>query len=141
MKRGEVHEVIRERPYQKNKNTFKVRIRFVLIKKYKRSKKGKPYDWVFATNTRHKWPHNYVDKYKKRWGIETTFRVLDNIQIKTTTKNEIIRYFINMFCCLVYNLWKINNILETPTTLKNFVVKVVEYVKKLVTLQQQVPDG
>lgn len=139
MKRGEIKEVFRERPYTKDKTTFKVKARFVLIKKYKRFKKGKAYNWVFCTNTRHKLAHNYVDKYRKRWNIETVFRVLDNIQIKTTTKNEIIRHFINMFCCLIYNLWKLKNILECKITLKNFVVKIIEEIKKTTT--QQIPDG
>ncbi len=139
MKRGEIREVNRRRIYSRNKGKYKVKIRFVLIKKYKRYKNGKAYDWVFATNTRQKSQHFYVDKYRKRWNIETAFRVLDNIQIKTTTKNEIIRYFINMFCCLVYNLWKLFNIIECKMTLKNFVAKMVEYVKKIFIFAY--PDG
>lgn len=129
MKRGQIREASFTRKYSRNKSTFKVKIRFVLIKKYKRYGKGRAYDWVFCTNTRHKFPHYYVDKYRKRWGIETAFRVLDNVTIKTTTKNEVIRYFINAFCCLVYNLWKLNNLLSTPSSLKNFVCKVTAELK------------
>lgn len=131
LKRGEVREVCRQGTYSRDKTTHRVRLRFVLIKKYRRYNKGKAYDWVFATNTRQKWQHHYVDKYRKRWGIETAFRVLDNIQIKTTTKNEVIRYFINMFCCLVYNLWKTTTIFERAVTLKNFVAEVVEQIRNL----------
>ncbi len=129
MKRGQISEVTFMRKYSKNKSTFKVKIRFVLIKKYKRYGKGKAYDWVFGTNTRYKFPHYYVDKYRKRWGIETAFRVLDNVNIKTTTKNEVIRYFINAFCCLLYNLWKVNNLLGTFSSLKNFVYKATAELK------------
>jgi len=139
MKCGEIKEINREGTYSRDKTTHKVNLRFVLIKKYQRYKNTKAYNWVFCTNTRQKWAHNYVDKYKTRWNIETTFRVLDNIQIKTTTKNEIIRYFINMFCCLIYNLWKLTNILEYKITLKNFVVKIIKYVQQ--TTINQVPDG
>ncbi len=93
--------------------------------------------------------HSYVDKYRKRWGIETAFRVLDNIQIKTTTKNPIIRHFINMFCCLVYNLWKIANILECQITLKNFVAYIVEQILQTFSVSNDnktprivyIPDG
>lgn len=129
MKRGQIKEATFTRKYDKNKSTFKVKLRFVLIKKYKRYGKDKAYDWVFATNTRHKFPHYYVDKYRKRWGIETAFRVLDNVNIKTTTKNEVIRYFINVFCCLLYNLWKLNNLLSVPSSLKNFVCKATAELK------------
>lgn len=129
MKRGEMKEVTKVRKYSKDKSTYKVKVRYVFIKRYRRFANGKAYNWVFATNTRQKSQHFYVDKYRKRWGIETVFRVLDNIQIKTTTKNEIIRYFINMFCCLVYNLWKMTFILEQNVSLKNFVIGVVKIVR------------
>lgn len=128
MKRGEIREANRTGIYSRNKSKYKVKLRFVLIKSYRRYKGARAYDWVFCTNTRQKWPHNYVDKYRKRWSIETTFRVLDTIQIKTATKNEVIRYFINLFCCLLYNLWKCSNILEDKISLKNFVPQVLAFV-------------
>jgi hypothetical protein len=43
-----------------------------------------------------------------------------------------------MFCCLVYNLWKITNVLECHVTLKNFVARVVDQIR---TIIEQVPDG
>lgn len=138
---GEVWEIIKERAYSKDKSKHKIRVRFVFIKCYKRFANGKAYDWVFATNTRQRSKHFYVDKYRKRWGIETAFRVLDIIQIKTTTKNEVIRYFINMFCCLVYNLWKCACLLESKISLKNFVVKVTEFVRVTSLRLPHVPDG
>jgi putative transposase len=141
IKRGEMMEVNRTGTYSQDKSKHQVNLRFVLIKKYKRYKRSKAYNWVFCTNTRQKSQHFYIDKYRKRWNIETTFRVLDNIQIKTTTKNEVIRYFINMFCCLVYNLWKVSNVLERPSTLKNFVAEAVERVKSILKFSHHVPDG
>ena len=132
MKRGEVKEVTKVRKYSKDKSKYTVKVCYVFIKKYRRFANGKAYDWVFATNTRQKSQHFYVDKYRKRWGIETVFRVLDNIQIKTTTKNEVIRYFINLFCCLVYNLWKIFCVLEQKISLKNFVVRIVQVIKSII---------
>jgi len=141
MKPGEIREVNRVGTYSKNKSKHKVKARFVLIKKYRRYAGVKAYDWVFATNTRHKSQHFYVDKYRKRWNIETVFRVLDTIQIKTTSKNEVIRYFINTFCCLVYNLWKLSRVLECPVTLKNFVAKVIEYLRTIFIPHFHLPDG
>lgn len=124
MKRGEIREAIKLRKYSKNKSKHKVKIRFVFIKKYKRSKKDRAYNWIFATNTRQASQHFYVDKYKKRWGIETIFRILDDARIKTTTKNEIIRYFINIFCCLLYNLWKFTKLFGVKLSFKNFVARI-----------------
>ena len=136
MKRGELKEVIKVRKYSKDKSRYKVKVRYVFIKSYHRFAKGKAYNWVFATNTRQKSQHFYVDKYRKRWGIETAFRVLDNIQIKTTSKNEVIRYFINMFCCLIYNLWKFSCDLERKISLKNFVICIVKIVREIILVDK-----
>lgn len=121
MKRGEIKEVTKISKYCRNKSSYKIKVRYVVIKKYKRWKNGKAYDWVFATNTRQKSQHFYVDKYRKRWGIETVFRVLDNCIIKTTSRNEIIRYFLNTISCIIYNLWKLASILGSKISLKNFI--------------------
>lgn len=139
MKRGDIKEVIKTRKYSKDKSKYTVTVRYVFIKRYRRFARGKAYNWLFATNTRQKSQHFYVDKYRKRWGIETVFRVLDNIQIKTTTRNEVIRYFITMFCCLIYNLWKIFCILELKTSLKNFIIDCASNLKKII-LATKPPD-
>lgn len=136
MKRNQVKEVVAKKSYTKHKSKNKLRVRFVFIKCYKRYNRGKAFDWVFATNVREKEKRFYVDKYKKRWGIETVFRVLDNIRIKTTTTNETIRYFLNMLCCLLYNLWKLRNLLGEYISLKNFVVYIVKIIEFAVNSQK-----
>jgi hypothetical protein len=134
MKRGDSHEVTRVGTYSRAKSKYKIKARFVLLKKYRRYPKGRAYDWVFCTNTRQLWQHNYVDKYRKRWSIETVFRVLDSIQIKTTSTNVVIRHFINIFCCLIYNLWKLADILEGHVSLKNFIPRVLEIVVRVLRI-------
>ena len=60
-------------------------------------------------------------RYKKRWGIETIFRVNDDIRIYTTSTNPINRYFLFLFTCFVYNVWKFFQIfLGSGFTLSNF---------------------
>lgn len=124
MKFGEIKEVSIERKYKMNFSSHKVMIRYVFIKR----KHKDDFDWVFVTNTKKK---SLIPIYKKRWGIETIFRVLDNVQIKTTTKNEIIRYFLNIFCCTLYNLWKIEVISDIKISLKNFVCKFVAEIERI----------
>lgn len=141
MKPGEMKEVMRSVSYTYEQSSYKLKIRFVIIKRYRRYNHGKVYDWVFATNTRRKWQHEYVDKYRKRWGIETAFRVLDNVRIKTTTKNPIIRYFINAFCCLVYNSWKLNNLEGAMVSLKNFVVEILLELRNPSSVNVHIPNG
>jgi hypothetical protein len=141
MARGEIREVNRTGAYARNKTKYKVRLRFVLIKGYRRFVKGKAHDWVFCTNTRERWAHTYVDKYRQRWGIETVFRVLDTVQIKTTTKNVIIRHFLYLFSCLVYNLWKLTVVHDGQISLKNFTVMVLRLLPQPTMRPIKVPDG
>ena len=51
-------------------------------------------------------PQHMWNNIKKRWGIETIYRVTDNITILTTSTKGIIRYFLFVFTCLVYNIWR-----------------------------------
>ena len=64
------------------------------------------YDWLFATNAKLREPMGYVHAYKKRWGIETTFRVQDEVEIKSKSKDPSVRYFLFLFEALVYDLWE-----------------------------------
>jgi len=126
MKNGEFCEITKSYKYNRNKTNHKVESRFVLIKQHEYE--GKKYDWIFATDLKFKTAKKYVMHYKKRWGIETTYRVTDDIRIYTTSTNPLIRYFLFMFTCFVYNVWKFLQIfLGEEFTLANFKVNMLIY--------------
>ena len=106
MKPKQLKEVVRQGEFSRHKTTYRFKVRFVLIKKYSYIDDEKEYDWVFATNLHLKSQKWYLRKYKKRWGIETLFRVTDELRIRTATLNQILRYFLHLFTCLIYNIWK-----------------------------------
>ncbi len=113
-----VHKTYR---YSRDKSKFKVESDFILIKQL--TYEGKKFDWIFATNLKLKSAEKYVKRYKKRWGIETIFRVTDGIRAFTTSTNPKIRYFLFMFTCFVYNVWKFFQFfLGEGFTLANFCV-------------------
>jgi hypothetical protein len=64
------------------------------------------YDWLFSTNIRLEDVKGYVHIYKGRWGIETTFRVQDEVEIKSKSKDMRVRYFLFLFEALLYDLWQ-----------------------------------
>ena len=74
----------------------------------------------------------YLKKYKKRWGIETVFRVTDELRIRTSTLKQNIRYFLFVFTCLMYNLWKFAKIIlkdkEDKITFAVFVRKLANII-------------
>lgn len=121
MKDGEFKRILREGKYYRYKHDYNVSSYFVLVKQLEYD--GKKYDWIFATNLNLKSAESYVKRYKKRWSIETIYRVTDNIRAYTTSTGSIIRYFLFMFTCFVYNIWKFFQMfLGEAFTLANFKV-------------------
>lgn len=104
MKDGEFCTIRKNYKYNRNKTNYKVDSNFILVKQLEY--KGKKFDWIFATNLKLRSARKYVMWYKKRWGIETIFRVTDDIRIYTTSTNPLTRHFLFMFTCFVYNVWK-----------------------------------
>lgn len=50
--------------------------------------------------------------YGKRWGIETSYRVIEHdFKARTTSKKYVVRLFYFLFCVLLYNLWILANAL------------------------------
>ena len=66
------------------------------------------YDWMFASNIMLNQPEDYVIHYKRRWQIETNYRVEDEAKIKSKSCNYLIRYFYFMMSMLFHLLWIIS---------------------------------
>jgi len=116
---GKFKSYKRKDKFYREKHKYEVEINFIFIKQLKYE--NKKYDWIFVTNLNLKKSSDYVKRYKKRWGIETIYRVTDKIRSYTTSTNPIIRYFLFMFTCLVYNIWKHHQtIIGKKFTLANF---------------------
>ena len=49
------------------------------------------------------------EEYRKRWGIETGFRVQDNVQAKTTSSNFTVKVVYTMLSTFLYNIWVLGN--------------------------------
>lgn len=124
--------------FHKNKTRYYVRTRFIIIKQYRYKEDKLAFDWVFATNRKLKSQMWYIRGYKCRWGIETSYRVTDEVRIKTTTLDEIKRYFLFVFECLLYNLWKFANLfLKAKVAFATFVYVLFDIVSK--ELQEKEP--
>jgi hypothetical protein len=129
LKDGRMKTINRQKKYNRCKTNYKVACDFVLIKQLEYD--GKKFDWIFATNLNLKSAEDYVKRYKKRWCIETIYRVTDKIRSYTTSTKSVIRYFLFMFTCLVYNIWKFFQIfLGSEFTLSNFKVNMVIFMTK-----------
>jgi len=104
MEDGEFVIIEKSYKYNRDMTNYKLTSQFVLIKQLKYG--DKKFDWIFATNLKKDKAESYVKRYKRRWGIETIFRITDNIRIYTTSTKIINRYFLFLSTCLIYNIWK-----------------------------------
>lgn len=109
---------------------YEVNLTFVFIKQLEYE--NQTFDWLFATNINLKKSEDYVKRYKKRWGIETIYRVTDKIRAYTTSTKSIIRYFLFMFSCFVYNIWRyFQTFIGENFTLANFKTNIIIYLTKI----------
>lgn len=66
--------------------------------------------WCYATNQ--KPLQKLIFEYKKRWNIETGFRVHDEAKIKSKSRYQIIRFFYHLIGMLLVILWRLQNKIE-----------------------------
>lgn len=78
------------------------------------------FDWLFATNILLDHPKDYVFLYKRRWQIETNYRVEDEAKIKSKSTNYLIRYFYFIISCLFHLLWIVNKNIAYYVQFKRF---------------------
>ena len=67
--------------------------------------KGKEGDFYLTSNMR-TGAKKMRKLYKTRWHIETGFREINRVEIKTTTRDFLVRLFFYIVSCIVYNLWQ-----------------------------------
>ncbi len=51
-----------------------------------------------------------ADSYRSRWGIETGYRVKEEVRGKTCSRNYAIRLLLQLLSVILYNLWQLCNI-------------------------------
>lgn len=93
-----ISEIVEEKIIRKHREEHIVKMQYVL--EYNLL----DYDWVFLTNTKLR-GIDLIRAYKTRWGIETTFRVMDYADIKSKSTNIVIRTFFFLISLILYNDW------------------------------------
>lgn len=88
-----------ELSYTKDKTRWKPKTKLAVCKNFLE------HDWIFATNLNFCSKSSCVYTYKKRWQIETNYRVEDEARIKSKSTNYLIRYFYFMIGHLLHLLW------------------------------------
>ena len=71
--------------------------------------------WYFATSLDFTNENLYkaIEIFRKRWGVETGYRMINQFLPKTTSKNYSVRMFYFFFACIMYNAWVLFNLLKS----------------------------
>lgn len=89
----------------RDKSNYKFESRLAFLKQIFSKKLDKSLDWVFATNVDDIEIDKLIETYKKRWRIETQFRIQDEARIKCKSKEMKIRYFLFLFEQILQTQW------------------------------------
>jgi hypothetical protein len=102
---GEEIAIYNEFEINKDKGNFTDENILVFLKQIYHKKTGRSYDWVFATNVEKLLLEKLISLYKKRWRIETQFRVHDEANVRCKSKEMNVRYFLFLFEQLLQTIW------------------------------------
>ena len=96
-------------------NKKKTKVKLIILKsKVKKPKKIYDKYFVLITNIRMQFKHLITQipkEYKKRWGIETSYRVKGYFRAKTTCTDYTVRYYYFVLSAILYNIWILFNLL------------------------------
>jgi len=93
--------------------------------------------YPFATNTDCT-PETIHELYRKRFGIETQYRIKNKFLRRTYSKEYSVRYFFFLLAICIYNLWILLNIIERgkdgldPCKIPIKVDRVVHLIRKII---------
>lgn len=104
------HEMV----YSKKKSKWKPKTTIVVCKGIDE------FPWIFATNIHFRTRVEYIWYYKRRWQIETNYRVEDEARIKSKSTNYLIRYFYFLISLLLHLLWIVNKNLKYYAPFKKY---------------------
>jgi len=128
MKVGEQIAIYNEFEVNKNKSKYSSENILIFLKQIYDPRSDKNYDWVFATNVEWILLENILIIYKKRWRIETQFRVQDEARIKCKSKDMKIRYFFFLFEQMLQTIWIC--FFKEEGSFKEFLIELADASKK-----------
>lgn len=105
LEEGEKFTVFWDNEVNKDKTKYSFEYFLTFMKQIYSPRLDTSFDWVFASNTNAITLEEMIKTYRKRWRIETGFRVQDEAQIKCKSKEMKIRYFLFMFEQMLQTQW------------------------------------
>jgi len=105
LEEGEKFTVLWDGEVNKDKTKYSFEFYLTFMKQIYSRRAEAYFDWVFATNIDTIALEEMIRTYRKRWRIETGFRVQDEARIKCKSTEMRIRYFLFMFEQMLQTQW------------------------------------
>jgi len=128
MKIGEQIAIYNEFTVNKNQSRYPGENILIFLKQIYDPKSEKNYDWVFATNVEEILLENLIITYKKRWRIETQFRVQDEAKIKSKSTEMKVRFFFFLFEQMLQVQWMCFHKNDIP--FKEYIIEMAKMSRK-----------
>lgn len=112
---GELGRFRHKMIYSKDKSKWKPSTTIVVCKGID------DFAWIFATNIHFRTRCEYILHYKRRWQIETNFRVEDEGRIKSKSCSYLIRYFYFLVSLLLHLFWIVNKAVNYYCPFKKYI--------------------
>lgn len=122
--------IVHDYTVNKDKSKYQGETYMAFLKQIYCKNADKEFDWVFATNVEEVALGNIIIEYKKRWRIETAFRVQDEARIKCKSTEMKIRYFLFMFEQMLQTVWVC--FYKDEVSFKKFLIEMHEVATELV---------
>ena len=130
MEEGEKFTVIWDSEVKKDKTKYSFEFYLTFMKQIYSKRADAYFDWVFATNIDTISLDELIKTYRKRWRIETGFRVQDEAKIKCKSKEMKIRYFLFMFEQMLQTQWMC--FYKEEVSFKKFLIEMNNQAKEFV---------
>ena len=111
--------------YTTEKTTWHPKTKIVIFKGATKNNKGEPIDWCFATNQ--KADINLLITYRKRWNIETGFRIHDEARIKSKSSHSLVRFFYHLIGMLFILMWRLRNHIKAYIVFKRYLKEIESF--------------
>ena len=135
MKIGEQVAIYNDFKVNKNQSKYAGENILIFLKQIYDPKSEKNYNWVFATNIEEILLEKVVATYKKRWRIETQFRVQDEARIKCKSKDMKVRFFFFLFEQMLQTIWIC--FFKEEGSFKEFLIQLADTSKKWTKVQDK----
>jgi len=130
MEEGDQFTLYWDNKVNKDKSNFEFEYFLTFLKQIYSKRADAHFDWVFASNVDTISLDEIIKTYRKRWRIETGFRVQDEARVKCKSKEMKIRYFLFMFEQLLQTQWMCFH--KEEVSFKKFLIEMNEQAKELV---------